>query len=211
MSRSGRSLLAGAPFFGPCLPSPARDPPTSSDWLHEIKFDGYRALIRRDGNGVRLFTRRGYDWTSRFPAIVSAAEAVRAKSFLIDGEAVWCDANGLPIFDMLGQRQYEPAVFLYAFDLIHLNGRDLRLEPIERRKALLGKLISRAGYGLQLSDYIAEDVASIFKHACKLGLEGVVSKRRGSCYISGRSPDWIKLKNPNSPAVKREAKENWGE
>jgi ATP-dependent DNA ligase len=76
MLRSGRVPVAGAPFFGPCLPSPARDPPTGSDWLHEIKFDGYRALIRRDGNGVRLFTGRGYDWTSRFPAIVNAAEAI---------------------------------------------------------------------------------------------------------------------------------------
>jgi bifunctional non-homologous end joining protein LigD len=211
MLSSRQAPLADAPFFGPCLPSPTCDPPTGSDWLHEIKFDGYRALIRRDGNGARLFTRRGYDWTSRFPAIARAAEAVRAKSFLIDGEAVWCDENGLPVYEMLGQRQYEPAVFLYAFDLIHLNGRDLRLEPIERRKALLAKLIPRAGYGLQLSNCIEEDVASIFKHACKLGLEGVISKRRGSCYISGRSPDWIKLKNPNSPAVKRETKENCGE
>jgi len=209
MLRSSRVAVADTAFIEPCLPCFAREPPRGPDWLHEIKFDGYRALIHREGNGARLFTRRGYDWTHHFPAIVSAANAVRAKSFLIDGEAVWCDENGLPAFNRLRQRQYEPAVFLYAFDLIHLNGRDLRDEPIESRKALLSELIRGAGFGLQLSDHIGEDVLILFEHACKLGLEGIVSKRRGSRYRSGRSVDWVKMMNPRSPAAKREAEEDW--
>src|SRR5262249_10576226 len=108
------------------------------------------------------------------------------------------------------QRRNGPLVFLYAFDLLQLDGRDLRRESIEVRKAALAKLIHGAGPGLQLSEYFdSHDGATVFDHACKLGLEGIVSKRRGSRYVSGRSPNWIKLKNPNSPAVRREAEEDW--
>jgi ATP-dependent DNA ligase len=111
---------------------------------------------------------------------------------------------------MLRQRRNGRAVFLYAFDLLQLDGRDLRREPIEVRKAALVKLIRGAGPGLQLSEHFdAHDGAIVFDHACKLGLEGIVSKRRGSRYVSGRSSDWIKLKNPNSPAVRRESEEDW--
>ena len=205
-----RVAVAGAGFIEPCLPSPAREPPSGPDWLHEVKFDGYRAMIWRDGEGARLFTRRGYDWTERFPAIVNAARSIPAKSFLIDGEAVCCDESGVPVFQMLRQRRNESTRFLYAFDLLQLDGRDLRREPIEVRRAELAKLIRSAGAGIQLSEHIERDAAIVFEHACKLGLEGIVSKRRGSRYVSGRSPDWIKLKNPNSPAVRREAEEDWG-
>jgi ATP-dependent DNA ligase len=209
--RSRRAPVAGAGFIEPCLPSPTREPPSGPNWLHEIKHDGYRMMVRRDGAGVWLFTRRGYDWTERFPAIVSAARSIPAKSFLIDGEAVCCDESGVPVFQMLRQRRNEPTVFLYAFDLLHLDCGDLRREPIETRKAALAKLIRGAGPGLQLSEHLdGHDGATVFDHACKLGLEGIVSKRRGSRYESGRSPDWIKLKNPNSQAVRREAEEDWG-
>jgi ATP-dependent DNA ligase len=208
--RSRRAPVAGAAFIEPCLPSPAREPPSGPDWLHEVKFDGYRAMIRRDGRGVRLFTRRGYDWTGRFPAIMSAARSIPAKSFLIDGEAVCCDESGVPVFQMLRQRRNESTVFLYAFDLLQLDGRDLRREPIEVRKTALAKLIRGAGPGLQLSEYLdGRDGAIVFEHACKLGLEGIVSKRRGSRYESGRSALWLKTKNPDSPAVRRLAEENW--
>jgi ATP-dependent DNA ligase len=211
MLRSSRVVVAGAEFIQPCLPSPAREPPSGPDWLHKVKFDGYRAMVRSDGAGVRLFTRRGYDWTERFPAIVSAARGLRAGSFLIDGEAVCCDENGVPVFQMLRQRRNEARVLLYAFDLSQLDGRDLRREPIETRKAALAKLIRGAGPGLQLSECLdGHDGATVFEHACKLGLEGIVSKRRGSRYESGRSPYWVKLKNPDSPTVRREAEEDWG-
>jgi bifunctional non-homologous end joining protein LigD len=111
-------------------------------------------MIRRDDAGVRLFTRRGYDWTDRFPAILGAARSLQDQSFLIDGEAVCCDENGVPVFQMLRQRRNEPRVFLYAFDLLHLDGQDLRREPIEVRKATLASLIRSAGPGLQLSNHL---------------------------------------------------------
>ena len=198
-----RIPIAGAGFIEPCLPSLATKPPSGSEWIHEIKHDGYRLMIRRDTAGMRLLTRRGYDWTARFPAITSAASMLRAKSFLIDGEAVCCDDKGIALFDKLRQRRNEWSVFLVAFDLLELNGRDLRREPIEIRKAGLARLLRNAEPGLQLSEQIEHEAAIVFEHACKLGLEGIVSKRRGSRYQSGRSSLWLKSKNPESPAVRR--------
>jgi ATP-dependent DNA ligase len=101
-------------------------------------------------------------------------------------------------------------VFLYAFDLLELDGRDLRREPIEVRKRRLATLLRGARLGLQLNEHIAESGDVVFRHACKLGFEGIVSKRLGSIYRSGRSKDWLKFKNPDAPAVKREAEEDWG-
>src|SRR5262245_27044609 len=99
-------------FIEPCLPSPADHPPSGPDWIHEIKLDGFRA------SGVRLLTRNGHDWTGRFPLIAAAAAALRARSFLIDGEAVACDGDGLPVFDRLRYRRQDGRVFVYAFDLL---------------------------------------------------------------------------------------------
>jgi bifunctional non-homologous end joining protein LigD len=198
-------------FCEPCLPSPADKPPVGAGWLHEIKHDGFRMLVRRDAAGVRLFTRNGHDWTGRFPLIARAALSLKATSCLIDGEAVACDGDGMPVFDRLRYRRQDGHVFLYAFDLIELDGDDLRHEPIERRKTALAKLIRRAKTGLALNEHIDEPGDVVFRHACKLGLEGIVSKRLGSPYRSGRSRHWIKSKNPAAPAVKREAEENWGE
>ena len=198
-----RIPIAGAGFIEPCLPSLATKPPSGSEWIHEIKHDGYRLMICRDTAGMRLLTRRGYDWTARFPAIASAASVLRAKSFLIDGEAVCCDDKGIAVFDKLRQRRNEWSVFLVAFDLLELNGRDLRREPIEIRKAGLARLLRNAEPGLQLGEHIEHEAAIVFEHACKLGLEGIVSKRRGSRYQSGRSSLWLKSKNPEAPAVRR--------
>jgi len=198
-----RIPIAGAGFIEPCLPSLATKPPSGPEWIHEIKHDGYRLMICRDTAGMRLLTRRGYDWTARFPAIASAASVLRAKSFLIDGEAVCCDDKGIAVFDKLRQRRNEWSLFLVAFDLLELNGRDLRREPIEIRKAGLARLLRNAEPGLQLSEHIEHEAAIVFEHACKLGLEGIVSKRRGSRYQSGRSSLWLKSKNPEAPAVRR--------
>jgi ATP-dependent DNA ligase len=198
-----RIPIAGAGFIEPCLPSLATKPPSGPEWIHEIKHDGYRLMICRDTAGMRLLIRRGYDWTARFPAIASAASVLRAKSFLIDGEAVCCDDKGIAVFDKLRQRRNEWSVFLVAFDLLELNGRDLRREPIEIRKAGLARLLRNAEPGLQLSEHIEHEAAIVFEHACKLGLEGIVSKRRGSRYQSGRSSLWLKSKNPEAPAVRR--------
>jgi bifunctional non-homologous end joining protein LigD len=132
------------------------------------------------------------------------------RSCLIDGEAVCCDEDGLAVFQKLRIRR-DNAVFLYAFDLLELDGVDLRREPIEVRKESLANLLHcKSEVGLQLNEHFHEAGDVIFRHACKLGCEGIVSKRLGSRYRSGRSPDWLKMKNPAAPAVKREAEENWG-
>jgi bifunctional non-homologous end joining protein LigD len=153
-------------------------------------------IVRRDAAGVRLFTRKGNDWTDRFPLIVAAAGALRAKSCLLDGEAVACNGDGLPVFERLRERRHDRHVFLYAFDLLELDGRDLRRQPIEDRKAALTKLLRGAKLGLQLNEHIGDPGDIVFRHVCKLGLEGIVSKRLGSFYRSGRSPNWLKMKNP---------------
>jgi bifunctional non-homologous end joining protein LigD len=115
----------------------------------------------------------------------------------------------LPSFDRLRYRRRDASVTLVAFDLIELGGEDLRRDPIEQRKARLVKLLARANRRIQINEHIEEDGATVFEHACKLGLEGIVSKRKGSPYSSGRSPHWLKSKNPDSPAVRREAEEDW--
>jgi bifunctional non-homologous end joining protein LigD len=196
-------------FIPPCLPSPADRPP-GTNWIHEIKHDGFRLMVRRDAAGIRLLTRNGVDWSDRFPLVAEAAGALKVHSFLIDGEAVACDRNGVSSFDRLRYRRQDGAVFLYAFDLIELDGRDLRREPIELRKRILAKLLRAARVGLHFNEHIDDEPAEVvFRHACKLGFEGIVSKRRGSPYVSGRTRHWLKFKNPTAPAVKREADEDW--
>jgi bifunctional non-homologous end joining protein LigD len=198
-------------FIEPCLPSPTDQPPSGAGWIHEIKHDGFRLMVRRDPAGVRLITRNGHDWSGRFPLIAQAADALKVRSFLIDGEAVACDGDGMPSFDRLRYRRADGHVFLFAFDLIELNGKDLRQEPLEVRKATLASLLAKAAPGLRLNEHLEHDDGGVvFRHACQLGLEGIVFKRLGSSYRSGRSRDWLKMKNPAAPAVKREAEEDWG-
>jgi bifunctional non-homologous end joining protein LigD len=182
--RSVHSRLNG--FIEPCLPSPAPKPPAGSGWIHEIKHDGFRLLARRDAAGVRLFTRRGIDWTDRYPSIAIAVAALPCRSCLIDGEVVICGEDGIPVFDRLryGRRHKTEAV-LFAFDLLELGGRDLRRDPLEERKRALAKLLKRASWSLHFNEHIAEPGDIVFRHACKVGFEGIVSKRLGSPYISG--------------------------
>jgi bifunctional non-homologous end joining protein LigD len=198
-------------FIEPCLPSPADRPPSGGNWIHEIKHDGYRLMARRDSVGIRLITRRGNDWTSRFPLIVEAVNHLKVRSCLIDGEAVCCDERGLAVFSKLRRRQEEGRAFLYAFDLLELDGTDLRREPLEVRKATLASIRRKSRPGLRLNEHLQHPEGPVvFAHACTMGLEGIVSKRLGSTYRSGRSKDWLKFKNPDAPAVKREAEEDWG-
>src|SRR5262249_27897599 len=196
-------------FCEPCLPSPAAKPPAGTGWLHEIKHDGFRVVARRDGDRVRLYSRPGNDLTYRFDLIVEAMARLRSRSCIIDGEAVACDNTGVPSFDRIRYRRHDASVFLYAFDLIELEGDDLRREPLDTRKTTLASLLKRAAPGLRLNAHIA-DGPTVFAHACKMGLEGIVSKRKASTYRSGRSPDWLKSKNPSCEAVRREAEEDWG-
>ena len=189
-------------FIEPCLPSTADQPPSGPEWIHEIKHDGYRLMARRDSAGIHLITRRGNDWSDRFPLVVEAVNHLKLRSCLIDGEVVCCDERGLAIFSTLRQRRNEARAFLFAFDLLEMDGLDMRREPIETRKATLASLLRKGKPGVRLNEHIAHpNGAAVFHHACKLGAEGIVSKRLGSRYRSGRSPDWLKFKNPNAPAV----------
>ena len=154
-----------------------------------------------------LYSRAGNDLTQGFRSVAKALHGLHLHSCILDGEAVACDDNGVPCFDRLRRRSHDGAVFLYAFDLIELNGNDLRREPLEVRKATLASVLTKARPGLRLDEHIAADGPTVFAHACKMGLEGIVSKRKASSYRSGRSPDWLKSKNPASPAVLREAEE----
>jgi bifunctional non-homologous end joining protein LigD len=208
MSLRPRALPVG--FIAPCLPKRAPQPPSGAIWLHEIKWDGFRVIARKEGKRIRLYSRPGNDLTHRFPLIVEALGNMRLRSCIIDGEAVACGDDGIASFDRILYRRHDADVFMWAFDLIELNGDDLRGDPLAMRKAALLDLLVRAAPGIRFNEHLdEEDGPLVFHHACKLGLEGVVSKRRNSPYGSGRSPHWIKSKNPNAPAVKREAEEDW--
>jgi ATP-dependent DNA ligase len=196
-----RTLPSG--FIAPCLPTKAHTLPSGGAWLHEIKHDGLRIIARKDGPRVRLFSRPGNDLTDRFPLIVETLAGLRSRSCIIDGEAVACDDNGVASFDLVRHQRANASTFLYAFDLIELNSDDLRRDPLEVRKATLRSMLAKAGLGLRFNEHIEGDGPTVFAHACKLGLEGIVSKRKNSIYRSGRSPDWLKMKNPAAPAVKR--------
>jgi len=164
---------------------------------------------RKDGERVRLYSRPGNDFTRRFPLVVEALARLRSRSCIIDGEAVACDENGVASFNLIRYRRHDDSTFLYAFDLIELNGDDLRREPLEVRKATLASIVAKASSGIRFNGHMEGDGPTVFAHACKMGLEGIVSKRLGSRYRSGRSPDWLKMKNPDAPAVTREAEEDW--
>src|SRR3954452_8604085 len=166
-----------ASFIEPCLPSPADKPPSGANWIHEIKHDGYRLMARRDPVGIRLLTRRGHDWAARFPLVFEAMNHLKLRSCLIDGEVVCCDEKGVAAFQLLRHRRNEPQAFLYAFDLLELNGTDLRREPIEVRKATLASILRKSRPGVCLNEHLEHpEGAVVFQHACKMGLEGIVSK-----------------------------------
>jgi bifunctional non-homologous end joining protein LigD len=193
----------------PCLPSRAERAPSGPEWLHEIKHDGFRIIARRDRAGVRLITRHGNDFTARFPLAVAAVTALSARSFLLDGEAIVTNERGLAVFDLIRHKRHGADAVLLAFDLIELDGEDLRRTPIEQRKRKLAKLVRGPHAGIVLNEVFEGGGDILFAHACKLGCEGIVSKRLGSSYRSGRSPHWLKIKNPKAPAVIREAEEDW--
>jgi bifunctional non-homologous end joining protein LigD len=193
--------------------------PSDEGWLHEIKHNGFRVIARKNDKRLRLYSRSGNDLTGRFPSIVEAMVSLGANSCVMDGEAVACGDDGIASFDRIRYRHYDETVFLYAFNLIELNGDDLRHEPFVVRKTTLASLLGQEMLAgllgsavpvLKFNEHIDADGPTVFQHACKLGLEGIVSKHKNSCYVSGRSLHWIKSKNPNAPAMKREAEIDWG-
>jgi bifunctional non-homologous end joining protein LigD len=139
--------------FEPCIPSRGTKVPDGAEWLHEIKHDGYRLIIQRDGKRVRLWTRNGHDWSGRFPLIIEAALRNRNSSFVIDGEAVLLGVDGRSDFNGLHSRRHDDEVQFYAFDILVGDGGDLRRLPLSMRKASLARLLARRVDGIFLSDF----------------------------------------------------------
>jgi bifunctional non-homologous end joining protein LigD len=179
-------------FVEPALATTIERVPTGARWIHEIKFDGYRVQVHIRDAAVKVFTRRGNDWTKRFRKIADDAWHVSAGSAIIDGEVVAPAADGTTDFSVLQNelKGKSTKIILVAFDLLYLNGYDLRKLPLHERKAQLKKLVT--GADIQFSESFEVDGGEMFAHACKVGLEGVVSKVRDSRYPTGRSNDWVK-------------------
>jgi bifunctional non-homologous end joining protein LigD len=203
--RSEQSL----PRFEPCLPRVAAVPPAGPGWIHEIKHDGFRILAHRQGRAVRLLTRNGNDLADRFPLAAAAILALPVKFCVLDAEAIVCDDSGVAVFDLIRGHGRNGRAILCAFDLLEVNGEDIRREPIEDRKRRLAGLLRLPHDGIALNEHYEGDGATIYKHACALGCEGIVSKRLGSPYRAGRSAYWLKIKNPAAPAVRRLEEEDW--
>jgi bifunctional non-homologous end joining protein LigD len=183
------------------LPSRSSRPPNGPDWLHEIKHDGYRLQAHLENGRVRLFSRQGLDWTDRFPVVAHAFADVPAKLAIIDGEAVVQTATGVASFAMLvdALKSGGGDMLFYAFDLLYLDGHDLRDAPLAARKQALAALLAEAGSDrIRYSDHIAGDGDAVFRHASRLGLEGIISKQASQPYRSGRVKTWLKVKSSQS-------------
>lgn len=196
-----RAAAAALPrFVEPCLARLQTRPPAGEDWLHEVKFDGYRLQARIAAGKVRLLTRSGIDWTDRFgPTIAAAITALPCDAALIDGEVVALGPDGISSFSALQEAlsNGETAGLVYfAFDLLHLDATDLRAEPLIARKERLQELLAAAPEdgALRFSEHFAESGQTMLRHACRMGLEGVISKRADAPYRSGRGRDWVKSK-----------------
>jgi bifunctional non-homologous end joining protein LigD len=185
-------------FIKPEIPTLVPEPPSGGGWIHEIKHDGYRTLIIIEGGKVRAFSRHGRDWTGPYHRVVEAADKLSCKAALIDGEVIVQDENGISDFDALRSAIHKAPhrIVFFAFDLLHLDGQDLRRTPLmERRSALRGLIEPDPRSPIQFSDHADCDGSLFFKHAAELGLEGIVSKRGKSLYRGGPSKNWLKTKN----------------
>ena len=184
-------------FITPQLATLVTKPPSGEQWVHEIKFDGYRLLAVIDRGSVRLFTRAGNDWTDRFPPLATALAKLKVKSVVIDGEAVHAGADGALSFHALQNALATgklDRLRYYAFDLLHMNGVDLHSRTLLERKALLKDLFGKAPAEIQYSEHFVETGEQVLQHACHLALEGIVSKRADAPYRSGRTDAWLKSK-----------------
>jgi bifunctional non-homologous end joining protein LigD len=196
----GAKRAALPTFVAPMLPTLVEAPPSGEGWLSEIKFDGYRVEAVFDSGSVVLRTRKGLDWTDRFPTIAAGVAELPVKTCLIDGEIVVEDENGISDFSALQNalKEGKPQnLVYYAFDILHLDGYDLTRAPLIERKKLLGSLLAAAGGPLRFSEHFDENGDLMLQHVCRLGAEGIVSKRSDGPYRSGRTTDWTKSKCTN--------------
>jgi bifunctional non-homologous end joining protein LigD len=186
-------VLKRNPFIIPSAPVLRREPPNGDQWLHEVKFDGWRAQLHKTGDDVTIYTRKGYDYTGRFPAVRDSLRALPATSAIIDAEIVLCDDDGKPDFTAL--MEGKPGdLCVWCFDLLELNGKGLRRRALRERKAMLRHLLNKADdHVLRFSETFPDPVR-LLAAANKQGLEGIVSKLSYQPYRSGKNPGWIKVK-----------------
>jgi bifunctional non-homologous end joining protein LigD len=191
-------------FIKPCQPSRAARPPSGSFWVHEVKHDGYRLMVHRDGSCVRCFARNGQEWGDRFPGVVLAARRLGAESFVIDGEVVVLREDGRSDFNALRSKHRNDAALLLAFDLVECKGQDLRDVPLIERKRKLLRLLGKTMTGIRFVDHFPDDGEAVFRHACLMGLQGIVSKRIDAPYRSGPSKVWLKITKSSATQCKRQ-------
>lgn len=197
-----RAAVKGAPMprsISPQLTTLTETAPQGDDWVHEIKLDGYRAVAFLDDGEARLFSRKSTDWTKKLASIVEAVAALPARNAILDGEVCVIDGDGTTSFEALQaalSSGEDRALVYFVFDLLYLDGRDLRREPLLERKRALARLLEEGKTGLRLrfSDHVAGSGAEFFSQACKHGLEGIISKRADATYLEGRSKSWLKTK-----------------
>lgn len=174
----------------PQLARLVKEAPEGDDWLHELKFDGYRIFARLERGRAVLLSRRGLDWTAAFPEVAAAVERLPARSALLDGEVAVLLPDGRTSFGSMGAARGHT---YFAFDLLRLDGEDVAALPIEERKARLAELVAGVP-GITYSDHVIGGGGAFFAAACARGLEGIISKRRGLPYQPGRGPGWLKTK-----------------
>ncbi len=194
-TRKSPRRLTPAGFIQPALPTLVENPPRGAQWIHEIKHDGYRLIARKEHDAVRLWSRYGTDFTDSMKSIANSVVSLPTRNAVIDGEAVVLRDDGHSDFEALRTRPGAPRAIYVVFDLLHLDGRDLSRRPLEERRARLAGLVADAR-GILFSEAVAAEGGVVFNAACRMGLEGIVSKRLGSPYQSGRTRFWLKTKNP---------------
>jgi ATP-dependent DNA ligase len=187
-----------------CIPTAGKAVPSGPDWIHEVKYDGYRMRLEREGDRVRLFSKGGHDWTSRYPWIAETTLKIRKSQFIIDGEAVALNVDGVSDFNALHSRKYDDEVQLYAFDILTYDGDDLRKLPLHLRKTNLAQILRGRSQGIFVAPFEQGEIGpELFGAACRMGLEGLVSKHRERTYRAGRCDHWVKVKNRKHPAFSR--------
>ena len=195
----GARKMSMPEFVPPQLATLIDKPPSGEEWFHELKFDGYRLLCHLEGRQVRFWTRNRKDWTAKFATVGKAVKALPLKSAILDGEIVALDPSGRASFQRLQQSINKGAaagLVFNVFDLIYIEGFNITRTPLRERKRILAELLEPLGDTgiLRYSDHIEGNGAQFFKEACKLGLEGIVSKLADSAYESTRSRNWMKIK-----------------
>src|SRR6266508_5440808 len=197
--RAGKASLPD--FVPPQLATLVQAAPQGDQWLHEIKLDGYRVLARIERGRARLLTRNGKDWSARFPGIAAAAARLKVDRALLDGEIVALDEHGVSKFEKLQEalsRERSEHLVYFIFDVLHLDGRDLRAVPQVERKTLVARLLGSARTPIRYCEHVEGQGGAFFDRACKLGLEGIVSKQKEAPYRSGRGSAWVKVKCASS-------------